>query len=718
MVYLPPMVRGRHPGFLRYWADRQRNRYLEERAGTSPTTISVTIQHSIASSVVSTSGTQSASIKCRALVRKLSLLRVMGIGTIACLAIFYLWSRKTIRDAHPHEMRWQEHSRRLSTGETLRMERWDHGNDRFFVPYCRMHLDQEVLGPFIRERGLCDFGEPAELFRIGERRVLSTGAALFSKLDSEQTWNPWSAFGTDAPALLDHGIAVREELKVNRVWVRYLGSRPHVEMQVKAVGDPVLVFDGGEFDLDATLLRNPSLAVIPFPDNRVLESYSAAREVRQIVAGRWTATSIGGEQIRIRGAYGNRDRKLSTIYVQRPGTRYFALQLAMGEWHGGIGTASVRIQPRLPRGAATLKPTEILDPSAASEFVQVPNLLHSGPIVVSPDGRVMALLSPDGWNATAIFNAQSGTLMSSLRYKTRGHGQFRTAKISPDSAYIAALTTEAVTVLNTHSGEELATLSGAFSNMAFAGNGELVLAQGRTLEIRDVRVLSEVRAALPCNEGYISIDVSADGSRLAAGSWKGEVEIWNLPAGTPSRTLKVSSEQGNVAVLLSPDGRWLLASTPGPRNAIWDVETGTRTASVPGYPLGFSTGGGPAEVVMECGSGICGYRTNGSLVRQIVRPDSARPAGPDGRVLVFNDGRIMKWNPDDGKVEYVLTLIGRGTPAAAWPKDNPPIPVAEWIVVHPGSLFYSSSEGGDEYAYLRFGPYLTGLREYRTRFRR
>lgn len=121
---------------------------------------------------------------------------------------------------------------------------------------------------------------------------------------------------------------------------------------------------------------------------------------------------------------------------------------------------------------------------------------------------------------------------------------------------------------------------------------------------------------------------------------------------------------------------------------------------------------------MECGSGICGYRTNGSLVRQIVRPDSARPVGPDGRVLVFNDGRIMKWNPDDGKVEYVLTLIGRGTPAATWPKDNPPIPVAEWIVVHPGSLFYSSSEGGDEYAYLRFGPYLAGLREYRARFRR
>jgi len=645
----------------------------------------------------------------------------MGIGTIACSALFYLWIRKKIPNGRPHEMRRQELTRRLATGETFRMESWDQGNERFYIPYCRMHLDQEILGPFRREKGFCDLREPVQLFRIGDRRVLSTGAVLFSNLDSERNWSTWSAFNTDAPAFLDQGIAVREKtLRVETVSVRYVGSRPHVEIQVKATGDPMLVFDDGEFDLDGTIKRNPNLAVIPFPENRVLEFYGAVREVRPIVLGRWTDAFVGDEKVRIRGAYGNRDPKLSTIYVRRRGARYVALQLAMGEWHSGLATGSVRIQPQLPRGAAALTQAEILDPIAASEFAKVPNLLHSAVTVVGADGRVMALCAPDGWHPTAIFDARSGTYIGSLRdmserYSERYQG--RTVRISPDSAYIAALSTEKATVWDTRSGQELTTLLGAYSSLAFAGKGELVLSRDRALEIRDARDLSKVRAAWPCHGGYVSMDVSADGLRLAARISKGELEIWNLAAGALSRTFKVSSEQGNV--LLSPDGRWLMAPAQGYKGAVYDVETGARTAIVPGYPVCFRTGSGPAEAVMECG-GLCQYRTDGSLVRQIglpIRqihlPSLARPVGPDGRFLSFDDGRIMKWNPDDGKVEYVLSAIGLGSPGDAFARDKP-----EWIVVHPGSLFYSSSEGGDEYAYLRFGPYLAGLRGYRTRYRR
>src|SRR5262249_14734857 len=157
---------------------------------------------------------------------------------------------------------------------------------------------------------------------------------------------------------------------------------------------------------------------------------------------------------------------------------------------------------------------------------------------------------------------------------------FHTVKISADGAYVAALWQEKVVVWDTRSGEKLTTLSGEYSNLAFAGKDEVVLSRNRMLEIRDARDLRNVRASLPCNEGYLSIDVSEDGSRLAAGSWKGEVEIWDLASGKLSRRLKVDLEKRKVGVFLSPDGRWLMTSAEGPRNAIWDMETGRRVANV------------------------------------------------------------------------------------------------------------------------------------------
>jgi hypothetical protein len=648
-------------------------------------------------------------------VRKVHPLRVMGIGAISCLVLFSLWLSKAIRDDRPREINRQQHIRRLATGETLRMETWERG-ERFHTPFCRMDLYQEVLGPFLRRKGFCDFEEPAELFRFGERRVLSTGAVLFSKLDSEPSWSIWSAFDTDAPAFLDQGLASGPQaLRVQRVSVGYRGSQPHVEVQVKAAGEPVLFFDSDEFDLAATMERNPNLGAIPFPEDRALESYGPERAVRQI-GPRWTDASIGGEAVRIRGAYGNRDRKRCTIYVRRPGLKYLALQLAMGEWNGGFN-ASVRVQPRLPAGARSLPSPEIVDPVAAKEFASVPTIPHSARTLISLDGRVMALLTPDGWKATAIFDAVSGKFMSSLRDTAGGFRSAGTVRLSPDGAYIAALTPQ-VTVWETRSGEKLTTLSGSYNALAFAGKGELVLGRDGALEIRDATDLRKLRAVLPCTPGYLSIDVSADGSRLAAGSWKGEVETWILPAATKSRTLRVFSERRNVGVMLSPDGRWLMASTEGHRNAIWNVDTGAQTAAVPGYPMWFATHADPLEVVMACWDRLCTYGSDGGLVRQITQPEGGSPIDPGGRFLTFQDGRIMKVNPDDGKVEYVLTLIGLGSPAPASPRDAASAPSCEWIAVHPGSLFYSSSEYGDEYAYLRFGPHLAPLREYRARYRK
>jgi WD40 repeat protein len=232
----------------------------------------------------------------------------------------------------------------------------------------------------------------------------------------------------------------------------------------------------------------------------------------------------------------------------------------------------------------------------------------------------MGLWNPGGWQPTAIFDAGSGTFITSLKAST-GSYRAETVKMPPGSEYIAALSAKKATVWDTSTGEELTSLPGAYSSLAFAGKGALVLSRDGALEIRDARDLHQIRPALPCNGSYVSMDVSADGSRLGAASVKGKVEIWNLEAGTLWRTLSVYPVD-NLEWLLSRDGRWLMAPVEGFQIAIFDVESGARTAAVPGYyPVTFRAGQGQVEAVMTCGSGLCTYSTLPSLgFHFMVRP--------------------------------------------------------------------------------------------------
>ena len=69
---------------------------------------------------------------------------------------------------------------------------------------------------------------------------------------------------------------------------------------------------------------------------------------------------------------------------------------------------------------------------------------------------------------------------------------------------------------------------------------------------------------------------SRDGRRLATGSWRGSVKLWDAEAGgEPLRTFPESRKLADRrALAFSPDGGWLATASFDRRVDVWDATTG------------------------------------------------------------------------------------------------------------------------------------------------
>ena len=76
-----------------------------------------------------------------------------------------------------------------------------------------------------------------------------------------------------------------------------------------------------------------------------------------------------------------------------------------------------------------------------------------------------------------------------------------------------------------------------------------------------------------------SLSFTADGARLASGS-QASICVWDTTTGALLRTIR-SQLAGSVQ--FSPTNSLTLASVSGPRITLWDVQSGEKIRSVPGY---------------------------------------------------------------------------------------------------------------------------------------
>src|SRR5207237_9491092 len=89
----------------------------------------------------------------------------------------------------------------------------------------------------------------------------------------------------------------------------------------------------------------------------------------------------------------------------------------------------------------------------------------------------------------------------------------------------------------------------------------------------------------------VSVAFSRDGRRLASGSWRGSVQLWDAETWgeEPLCTLPKTSPQPVVALAFNPDATRLATANYGRRVDVWDTTTGGLVYKLP-HPGGFALG--------------------------------------------------------------------------------------------------------------------------------
>ncbi len=96
-----------------------------------------------------------------------------------------------------------------------------------------------------------------------------------------------------------------------------------------------------------------------------------------------------------------------------------------------------------------------------------------------------------------------------------------------------------------------------------------------------------LRSTLKGHSGWVtSVAFSADGQRLASGSWDQTVKFWDVSTG--QELVTVASKMKEVqALAFSRDGHWLAAENSSDTVTIWDATTGREIRTLPSNkPLG------------------------------------------------------------------------------------------------------------------------------------
>jgi serine/threonine protein kinase len=168
---------------------------------------------------------------------------------------------------------------------------------------------------------------------------------------------------------------------------------------------------------------------------------------------------------------------------------------------------------------------------------------------------------------------------------------------------------------------------------------------GTTLAVASEQICLWDIAAARCTRTFGSASITAiafspDGKILAASDNSGKTYLWNVATGSQTATFTDSGTDGAYSVAFSPDGKILAAGDGNGRTYLWDVATGKPIASL-------------------AGSGSKGV--------------NSVAFSPDGKILAAGDGngRTYLWNVATGKpITSLADPVGSGVISVAFSPDD------------------------------------------------
>jgi WD40 repeat protein/serine/threonine protein kinase len=286
----------------------------------------------------------------------------------------------------------------------------------------------------------------------------------------------------------------------------------------------------------------------------------------------------------------------------------------------------------------------------------------------SPDGRKLATASDD--TTAKLWDAATGQALATLKGHTN---RVKATAFSSDGRRLATGSDDGtVKVWDTTTGSELTTIQGRagwIRSLAFSPDGRMLAtgfaggAAKSSLKLWDATTGRELRAFPPLG-AVLSIDFSADGKRLAAGTKERSAWVWDANTGEELAIFRGHTSEVR-AVAWSRDGRLLATGSADRTLKLWDAATGQELATLKGHlsqvwSIDFSPGG---KQLATCSDD---YTVKVWDIGIVLEPNIVKSIGfrvvsvafsPDGRRLAAVGGNTARlWNTITA--EEVATLKG------------------------------------------------------------
>ena len=207
----------------------------------------------------------------------------------------------------------------------------------------------------------------------------------------------------------------------------------------------------------------------------------------------------------------------------------------------------------------------------------------SSNLVFSPDGSLLAAVSPDG--AVYLWDARRGWGLRLLTRERKGAPTMvvlgknpppSSVTFSPDGSLLASgvrYSSRAVHLWEVATGQELRILErhkGSINCVAFSPDGSLLASGGKdkTVRLWEVPTGRELRVLEGHTQSVNSVAFLPDGSFLASASQDKTVRLWEVATGRELRTL-VGHTQSVNSVAFSLDGSFLASGSKDKTVCLW-----------------------------------------------------------------------------------------------------------------------------------------------------
>lgn len=291
--------------------------------------------------------------------------------------------------------------------------------------------------------------------------------------------------------------------------------------------------------------------------------------------------------------------------------------------------------------------------------IHVPGFLRIKDITLTTDGKMLITGSGNGNDgAVQLLDVASGEHLTTMPNVTT---HIFSIGLSPDDRVLAASTFGELNLWDLHNDALLHKIDTDYSDaIAFSSLSNLVAAGtwGGEIRIWDVETGEPFSTLVGHADGLQALSFNPDGRIVASAGLDGTVRLWDIATGESLRTI---DEYGNwiSAMELSPDDHTVVFNGPDETVLLWDTSTGQRRSSIAtkALALAFSPDSNLISTAADDRQVRLWDTNSGQLLHQLQLSMGAYSTAfsPDNR-LVAAGGYQVVWIWDTNSGELTATL--------------------------------------------------------------